>query len=803
MGASKQLRFALAGIASSTAITAAMPACAQDQAVEINIESQPLGAALNELSALMDIVIIAPTELVTGKTAPAVRGEKDFTEALATLLDGSSLEVRNSEGGAITLAQLENRDASAPLVLAQSTPSTSESPSAPLANSVELDIIVVSAQRTESDARTTPVTLSVLTAQDLQFRGVDAAEQLQFSVPGLQFGQGPNTDSTASVFIRGIGITNRGLFGDPGVQIYTDGNFTDPYYNSLRDFLDIERVEVLNGPQGTLYGRNAIGGAVNVITKAPTDELEGSFLVDIGNFNKRLFQGVISGPLVEGVNGRIAISDETRDGYLENVSEFQRNDSLESSDYTSIRGALSFDLSESVKFVLSGYDYSDDGINAVYYERGSATDPEDPFEIRTDTDHVQSDDAYGASGNLTWETGFGEIRSFTSYAESEVRQITDIDSTDTAPNNVCDVVRDYQTFSQELQLITDQSKRLRLTAGAFYLDQSGGQTTDCAIDGVQSFDLDRSLDSESLAFYGQAEFNITENLEFIAGIRNTNDKKDIEYIGLLGIIIDLDTSEEWNQTDYKLGLNYSFTENIFGYASFSTGYKAGGASASGQVYDPEFLDAYEIGLKSDLLNRRLRLNTAAYYYDYTDIQAVVRTDIANFIDNAASATVMGVELSGQALVTESLSIDFAAAWQDSEFEEYTTIDRFAPELGTQDLSGNELPYSRDGSVYVGVQYDHNFEYGVITTRADYSWSSSMESTAFNREVDRLPSYSNLNAMVSWSRPDMNWRVQLYGQNLTDETVLGNVVLRSRSPNDRVLVSYLPPRTYGVRLSYEF
>lgn len=774
-----------------------------DEVRHISIENTSLSAAIVELSQETGVPVFAASTLTNGRTIKPFSGDYSVSGALDLMLSDTGLIARPYRNGAMTVTSPENSDHPDTFVIAEAKTKLTEREDEAANSPIGLDVIVVSAERIESDAQNTPIALSVLSNVDLQLRGIDAAEQLQFSVPGLQFGQGPNTDSTASIFIRGIGITNRGLFGDPGVQIYTDNNFTDPYYNSLRDFLDIERVEVLNGPQGTLYGRNAIGGAINVVTKAPTDELDGNLLVDIGNFNKRLYQGVVSGRIVDGVNGRIAISDETRDGYLENVSEFQRNDALESSDYTNIRGALSFELSERAEFVVSGYDYSDNGIRAVYYERGSETDPEDPFEIRTDTDHQQSDDASGVSGNLKWDLEFAELRSFTSYTESEVRQITDIDSTDTAPNNVCDVARDYETFSQELQFITPRDRSIRLTAGAFYLDQTGGQTTDCAIDEVASFDLDRSLESESIAFYGQVEFDITEKLEVIAGIRHTNDKKDIEYIGRLGIIIDLDTSEEWDQTDYKLGLNYQFTDNIFGYASFSTGYKAGGASASGQVYDPEFLDAYEIGLKTDLLDRRLRLNAAAYYYDYTDIQAVVRTDIANFIDNAASATIVGVEVSGEALVSESFSIDFAAAWQDSEFEEYTTIDRFAPELGTQDLSGNELPYSRDGSIYVGAQYDHDFRYGTITTRADYSWSSSMESTAFNREVDRIPSYSNLNALVSWALPDMNWRIQVYGQNLTNETVPGNIVLRSRSPRDRVLVSYLPPRTYGVRLLYDF
>ena len=226
---------------------------------------------------------------------------------------------------------------------------------------VQLDTVIVTGEKRPENVQTVPVAISAFATEQLDARGIVSVQDLQATVPGLTISENIQA-GTAKITMRGIGSENFSAGGDPGVPLHVNGHYSQFTSYVLRDMIDVERVEVQRGPQGTLYGRNAIGGNINIITKRPTENLEVLLSADIGNYDKRLLQGVLSGPLSEAVRGRLVVSDERRDGYVENLSG---GEDLDSSHYTSVRGALEIDLSDNLEAYLNGYWFEDKGAHAV------------------------------------------------------------------------------------------------------------------------------------------------------------------------------------------------------------------------------------------------------------------------------------------------------------------------------------------------------------------------------------------------------------------------------------------------------
>ena len=274
--------------------------------------------------------------------------------------------------------------------------------------------------------------------------------------------------------------------------------------------------------------------------------------------------------------------------------------------------------------------------------------------------------------------------------------------------------------------------------------------------------------------------------------------------------------DDWSKVTGKLGLNYHVTDEAMVYVSYSRGYKAGGYNTTqASAYDPEFLDAYEAGLKSRWLDNQLQLNLATFYYDYQDKQDKQRTLVAGLpslplLTNASAATVQGVELELQAYIVEGLQIDLSLGYLDATFDEYDNFDTAFPALGVQDLSGNKLPYAPEWKLHVGAQYEWILDgnNGSLTARADYSWVDERWVNGFNRPADGavltdgdlLDDYSMVNARLQWESTDSTWTAEIYGKNVTDEVVQTHVFEVS---GPSAVGTFLPPRTYGLKLAYNF
>ena len=379
-------------------------------------------------------------------------------------------------------------------------------------------------------------------------------------------------------------------------------------------------------------------------------------------------------------------------------------------------------------------------------------------------------------------------------------------------------------------MVSSDESELKWVVGAFYYKEN----QDIFIDVFQGLASPRfrivvpaESENTSWAAFGQLDYALTDRITLVGGLRYTKDRK-IRTAGVgfgaeggplppLTVAVNVGSEDEWDKVTGKLGINYQFNDNSMAYVSWSRGYKAGGFNTTQtEPYDPEIVDAYELGLKSQWLENRLQANLAAFYYDYQDKQDVQQITAPGALlfratRNASTATINGIELELQALVTGGLSVDMSVGYLNAEFDDYTTFDPLFPLLGDQDLSGNRLPYSPEWTVHVGAQYEWDLgsNLGRLTARTDYSWVDDRWTNAFNRlgggsiqgtEGDFLPDYEVINARFQWESASANWLVALYANNLTDEVIK----LRSGTQADgSVRSSYYAPRTYGLNLTYTF
>ena len=709
-------------------------------------------------------------------------------------------------------------------------------------SSGELEEVIVTAQRRAESLQSVPIAISALSSEDLQLRGIESPEGLQFSVPNLNLGQEAGNGWTNVVAtIRGVGTVNALL--DPGVPMHLDGHYMQSTAVLARDFLDVERVEVLRGPQGTLYGRNAIGGSINIITKRPTHEFEGMFAADVGNFDKRLVQGVLSGPMSDRLRGRITVSDETRDGYVENVSELGA-DRYQNSDYTSVRASLDYDLSSDITLQLSGY-YYDSKMNSISFRRfndypplgvsasadffainGAGTNPTvaDRHTVKMNNPGETSDRAKGLSVDVLWNFDAFELRSLSSYNDSKTTRWADLDASDVISTTTYTDLP-METFTQELQFLMEGNGSLSGQAGVFYYYQDSPLFTEFANDNTVAnlyglatpraiFQETYSWKVKSLGVYGQLEYALSDELELVVGGRYTDDSKDQVSVsgGNFGGTLELETvtlDKSWDQLTYRAALNYQMTDGALFYGSYATGYKAGGIFIL-STYEPEFVKAYELGMKSDWFDRRLRVNAALFHSDYEDKQERIRLIVngvltpGGMIQNIPDTTIQGLELEAQALVGNGFSIDASLTWQDTEYDGMVIEDPIAPG-GLQDISGNELANSAEWRLYLGLQHTTELERGgQIELRTDFSYVGEMHGSIYNYEFSKVPSYTWVNALARWESPDATWQADLYVKNVLDEEAMTG---RAYVPFDEFgfpdLGNFLPPRTFGVRLTHHF
>ncbi|NNM00540.1 MAG: TonB-dependent receptor, partial [Gammaproteobacteria bacterium] len=692
-----------------------------------------------------------------------------------------------------------------------------------------LEEVVVTATKTEESLQDVNLAVTPVSGNVLEERQIDTVEDLQAIVPALSAG---NDFAFAKIFIRGVGLNSSFAGVDPSVALHVDGAVVGLSYAQLGTFFDLERVEVLRGPQGTLYGRNATGGAVNLVTRKPSDEFEGYARFTAGNYDLIRTEGAISGPLLDNrVLGRVAVKTTDRDGY--GINEFTGND-VDDANKKSIRGQLQFNFNEDVDLLLSAewHDEDDSALGlkspvekAVFVDPGFAPAPGtggfaqgDPRNINSELDNINERDSWAVTGTLNWRlTDNWRVQSITNWRESTVRLGQDIDWSSNVNNQWQDNRTTSEQFSQELQLHYD-SDRLRGLLAFFYYDEDFTNRNQIGFGpGFGAFpnvNFTADVNIESIAVFGNVSWDITDSITLNFGGRYTdeerggNTRRDILFFNILNAFQDEDSFDNFKPS---VGIEWRPNDDMLTYFTYSEGFK-GGAFQGGQItpiLEPEEIDNYEIGFKGTFLDSRLQLNVAAFYYEVTNMQ-LDRTieeppgsgTLIGIFDNAAEAEGKGFEIESRFAVTENFSLDANLAYLDTEFTDYTSDNplTFAREI--IDLSGNSLRQAPEWTAFVRGEYDFMLgNGGALTFGAQASYKSEQFYTEFNDAITSQDDYTLVDLNLRYTAPNERLTVNLWGRNVTDELVRSTGY--DNALGRTITYTYLPPATYGVTIGYDF
>ena len=714
----------------------------------------------------------------------------------------------------------------------------------------QIEEVVVTATRRDESQQTVPISITALSSETLATARVEGVRDLGFVTPGL------NMNGRSNVwipYIRGIGAQDTSGGQEASVSIYIDGVYmSSPHAGSL-SFNNIERVEVLKGPQGTLFGRNSTGGLINVITRDPGQELEVFGKLGIGDYETYNAQLYVGGGITDTVSADIALNYmDQGEAYGRNV--FSGRETATDGD-EGVRTKWIWEPSDSTKLTWTA-DYQKHesgqgdnrslmpgslGSDGTVHE-GGFQDVNMNFPSDGETDGYVKN--YGTM--LKVQHSFDSVDFVSISAYREIKQFNVFDN-DGLPSAVVEAIQHFnrtETFTQEFQLLSgDEDSRFNWIVGAFYLDDksgyadpqglqiSGGQVLPIPGAYVQFVD---PISTESIALFAEGTYSLTDRARVTLGGRYTEDKKeiggeqriftvfpDILFPGAPALVtIPFDFDEKWSEPTYKLSFEYDVTDDAMLYASYNRGFRSGSyntVGVTGVPVDPELIDAYEIGLKSEWLENRLRLNGAVFYYDFTDLQVVISRGASTDLLNAGKAEIYGLDMELQASATDNLTLRAGLSFLDTEYTEFETGTLCSTRLpdghtvNTPPCSpkGNELVRSPEQTFNLGMVYRRPVDFGFIGASFDYKWTDDFFWEIDNRLVE--PSYGLLNGQLFWQTADEHWGVALWGRNITDEEYsMFSVAQASCGAACGVnpfgigdQYSAGAPRTWGVEVNFKF
>lgn len=667
----------------------------------------------------------------------------------------------------------------------------------------QLDDITVSATRMgETDLQTTAISITTFDKEQLSTRNIRDVRGLSNATPNLNISQ--NIDY-AQVYIRGVGTNNVFPGGEASSTIHYDDVYLSRPMMVFSNFIDVEQVEVLRGPQGTLYGRNSVGGTINIRPYLPTNETRVKASVDIGNYDTYRFSGAASGALIEDklMAGLSFITNDS-DGYVKNLGTGGASQSnFNDEDDYGLRGTLRWLFAESAEFILSTdyYKKDDSGQQRKPTYRladGTVTNEStyisDPFEINPNFNPQNKLKNWGVHGKFIWDISDEyQFKSISAYRGSDWKLRVDSDYTEFARNDVL-LKEDQTQFSQEFQLIK-KTGIFTWQAGLYYFNEDNEYFTESKLVFIPlSLKFEGDTDTTSYATYFQGNYAFTERLSLILGGRYTREEKKIKGTSFFGGAGKNKITE--SEFTPKIGFDFYMTEDVFLFGSISEGFKSGGFNFTSPIaisdFKPEYLTAYEIGMKSSWLEQKLRINTSLFYYDYTDLQVQSFENSVIVIKNAASADINGAELEVSYLPTPNWQLDAGIGWLDA------TYDKF---LDNDDISGNYLNASPEWTTDLTVRYFQNISSGTVVYRLNYYWQDDVFYTADNNPLKGQPDYALINTSVSLITYDDRLTLTLYGDNLTDEDYFNGTI--DFDTHNGIAGNIMPPRTYGIKATYNF
>jgi iron complex outermembrane receptor protein len=623
--------------------------------------------------------------------------------------------------------------------------------------------------------------ISAASERELARLDTRTIEQAVALLPSVTFTQ---NSTFGQLSIRGIGTNLVNAGGDPSSAIYVDGVYLARPAMAFIDFLDLERVELLRGPQGTLYGRNAIGGALQLVSKTPTNDLEASARVTAGSFGEVRAEARLSGALKrDRLLGSIAVVRGARDGYVHDLDHPDHR--LGGDDLTAARARVQVIVPRGIDLLVSG-DVSDQrGIPLTYNKvlrakPGFAIDnPEDLHDVRTSTLASARVLQYGGSARLrAMLTPSTSLVSLTAWRRLENDFLVDGDVTELDLLVVRNRERQHQ-WSQEVTVASDGARHSWI-AGTFLMGERDHQTVHATLPQARTETLlDPRVDARNVAFFGHTTLGITSRLAGIFGLRYSRERKSIDNAGgrytleTPSLLVagtgytyrDSLTHGAWTP---KVGIEVSLPMRAIAYASATKGFKSGGFNWSspvpGRGFDPEWAWSYEGGLKTEFGDGRARVNVSAFSMDYTNLQVQTPIGIGVFdIRNAAAATVRGIEVEGTARLARNVSAGGHYTWLNATYDHYVAV---GIDNATGDVAGNRLNNAPEFAGRGWVEWSTNLRGSrLLSLSADATAQSTVFFTPFNDDIQRQGSYVLLGGRVEYGPSHRRWSVGAYARNL--------------------------------------
>lgn len=722
---------------------------------------------------------------------------------------------------------------------------------------VGVEEIVVTAERRTSTAQNTGLAITALSGQTLEEQGVQTLDNLANAVPNLVFAQ---ENSEFKVVMRGVGADNISINGSQGVALHLDGVPLSRPSGFNAAIYDVARVEVLRGPQGTLYGRNATGGAINVISNAPSYDFDGGFDFQYGAYDNVRVRGYANVPIVaDKLAARFTVSSESRDGVQKNLFPGGTEGGDIASTY--LRGQILFEPVSNFSLTLRGSLLDISGVGPSRKRMASPVDagppdngfvPEFPdlYTVWKDTPESQDVTLKFLSAEANWTLPFATLTVLGGYVSNSFSVVGDADQTTGtrfsppgpyAQDSIVISESDSKQYSLEGRLASNGTGPLEWLIGGFYLKEKVDYElhVDTYRPGppqppfngfVTSFvDQINDADTRSSAAFGQASYRFggRDQFKLTAGLRYTDEKRsgngDVRTVvtrpgpgGITDNHIVNSPSGTWDAVTWRLAFDWNVTPANLFYASVSTGFKSGGFNFGVQdvnqtYYDPEDLTAYEVGLKNRFFDNRLQFNLSAFYYDYKDLQAFQIINDISFVQNAAVVSNYGVEAELVARPTDRLSLDGHIAWQHARYDRFASRDVLYPEgrdlvpnSGDElvDLSGNRMQNAPDFSARLGVEYALPLaDKGNLTFRVQSYYQTKVFLRAFNLEpYDKQGAYTRTDASVRFKTADDRWTLFAGVDNIEDKAVISSIDVTATG---RFLANIRDPRTWYVGFGFAF
>ena len=705
----------------------------------------------------------------------------------------------------------------------------------------------MTAEKRSTDLQRTPISMTAIGGKSLDEEQVRSLTDIASLAPTFKMGE---TDGYQQITIRGIGISNFTPGFDSAVAVNVNGVYVSRPVAQATSFFDVSQIEVLRGPQGTLYGRNASAGSVNISTTLPTNDFSGYGKVIVGNYHDVDVEGAIGGALVPDVLlVRLAAFQESRGGYGENIVT---GNPVDDKFAQGVRATVIFNPLSNLKATVIAERYleKENGASLHYFgaeglsgRPGALGQPptfelfggyttHNPWDIANGVDPKFYLSASTITGTIDWDLSPFSVRSISGYRRQSAGSFAALDGGSVYNVGYLSGEPAWQV-SEELQAHYDSSK-LHATLGLYYFEERDNYTPSVLIVSGQLLNLIIPLGAprpaayydfvelgglfrtQAEAAFGQATYNITDDLAATAGIRYSREHKGLGQI--YGVMVDEplignvppapieQPTETFTSTTPRLGLQYQINPQTMAYLTYSKGFKAGGYDPGyypAARFEPETLDDYEIGLKSSWLDKRLTTDVDAFYYDYTNLQVNQIVGVSTTTANAATAHIYGVEAEVRAQPTPALRIDGNISWLHARYVSYFGADPAVPALTTNvDFSGNTLDNAPDVSAHIATQYTWEVPRGQLVARAEADYSSRYYFAPDNESLLAQSGFVKGNAYVTYNS-DSRWYTTAFIKNISNIATKDSAIVNTSLVGNTVQGTYAPPRTYGLEVGYRF